>query len=108
MCFASPVTCGQPVSVWSSSIKTKSGLSVEVWVAQDGEPHHQAYVKNTFQAYMRELEFRIDPFEDACINDYRKYGDYDEGLPLYIDKSGVCGGRFEEVMNDCCGHMCSD
>ena len=33
-------------------------MSVEVWVAQGGEPH-QAHVQSTFQAYMRELEFRI-------------------------------------------------
>lgn len=63
--------------------------------AQDGEPH-QAHVQSTFQAYMRELKFRIDNTASEGIN----YHNYYDGLPLYIDKGDVPQDRFQQVIND--------
>lgn len=60
-------------------------MSVEVWVAQDGEPH-QAHVQSTFQAYMRELEFRIDDAVKEGTN-CDNSDTYIDGSPLYE----VCG-----------------
>ena len=91
----------------------KPGLSVQVWVAQGGEPH-QAHVQSTCQAYMRELEFHIDPTAGEGIDiNYHNYDSYDDDLPLYIDRGCFLGERFQKVMNDaklqlCCGHVCRD
>ena len=70
-------------------------------MAQDGEPH-QAHVQGTFQAYMQELEFRID--------ETNKEGD---GPPLYFDGGSSSAEQFQHVITDlalqrCCGHASSD
>lgn len=87
-------------------------------LAQDGELH-QAHVQSTFQAHMRELEFRIDDtVKDASNSGYTQI--HGCAPPLYIDKylygeghPGDIYGRFEQVINDavlhrCCGHDCRD
>lgn len=69
----------------------------KVWLAQ-GEKPREAHVQSTFQAYMRELEFRIadDYFEDA--NNIDKHGGAE---PLYIDSNeNGSYNRFQEVITD--------
>ena len=89
-------------------------MSVEVWLAQDGEPH-QARVQSTFQAYMRALQFYTGHAVKEGINhhNYRNCGD---GLPLCIDRDGYLKrfeGSFFVVINNAvlqqwCHHECSD
>ena len=97
----------KPRKLWATLVcllcRKRSKLKrIEVWLAQDGEPH-QAHVQSTFQAYMRDLEFRIDE------EDYN----YVDGLSLYIDRENGPEERFEQVRVDValqcsCGHDCSD
>lgn len=66
-------------------------------LAQGGEPH-QAHVQNTFQAYMRSLEFPIDCHTEGVNYDkYHLYGHQ----PCYIDREGALalGTRFAEVVD---------
>lgn len=87
-------------------------MSLEVWLIQDGKPH-QAHVQSSSQAYMRELEFRIDETNKEGIN-YHNYRNYGDGLPLYINRGVLEGlkGSFFLVNNDGplqqCDHECSD
>lgn len=65
-------------------------MSVEVWVAHDGEPH-QAHIQSAFQAYMRDLEFHTDHTVKAGI-DFYNYRNHGDGLPFYINKGGDPNG----------------
>lgn len=72
---------------------------MEVLVAQGAEPH-QAHVQSTFQAYMRDLEFRIT-CDAVCEGvNYHNYGRHGYlHLPLYIDEDGCLEQRFAQVLS---------
>lgn len=72
-------------------------------MTQGGELH-QAHVQSFFQAYMRDLEFRID--HNANLDNSDRYAG---ALPLYIAGDSFPEDRFNVIdvaLHRCCGHVC--